>query len=383
MIRNFAATYEEAAKHGLTKHEGVKEIVGVLASISKNGCPKPPFSREVLDLMREMDLAYRAGKPIQEIKALRFYLEMARSMGATFPTNATSVPDFIRACPQAIQLGFLSAMRTRSVADLDSFTPHAYIADRSIALGQPNIFRIGPDLLDALVNTDLSGALSSDVRFPFGGFYIALPGNTRLRCSDGTNSAHRFAVSLIGVAETGELGPRGRSMVTVAYAEPRAGSIPDDDAISTRFTSLDSEEDARLTEAFKSMGAFKSDGMEWDGYPDYNITPRLVLNFILYLSTRPRIRAAGSGKEVSLDQVAQFSPPRRTRVDMRLRPQRWDVGGGTSIIRRKPTDVVVRGHWRNQAHGPKHALRRLTWIEPHVRCATGADAPGHDYVWSA
>ena len=28
----------------------------------------------------------------------------------------------------------------------------------------------------------------------------------------------------------------------------------------------------------------------------------------------------------------------------------------------------VRGHWRNQAHGHKRALRTMRWIQPHVRC---------------
>jgi hypothetical protein len=29
--------------------------------------------------------------------------------------------------------------------------------------------------------------------------------------------------------------------------------------------------------------------------------------------------------------------------------------------------TLVRGHWRQQAHGPKHSLRRTTWIEPFWR----------------
>jgi hypothetical protein len=36
---------------------------------------------------------------------------------------------------------------------------------------------------------------------------------------------------------------------------------------------------------------------------------------------------------------------------------------------RGPTNVstLVRGHWRQQAHGPRHTLRRVTWIQPHWR----------------
>lgn len=29
--------------------------------------------------------------------------------------------------------------------------------------------------------------------------------------------------------------------------------------------------------------------------------------------------------------------------------------------------TLVRGHWRQQTHGPKHSLRRTQWIEPFWR----------------
>lgn len=33
---------------------------------------------------------------------------------------------------------------------------------------------------------------------------------------------------------------------------------------------------------------------------------------------------------------------------------------------------VVRGHWRQQAHGPGRSLRRTTWVPPHVKGPEGA-----------
>ncbi|MGM1063106.1 hypothetical protein [Saccharothrix sp. Mg75] len=39
-------------------------------------------------------------------------------------------------------------------------------------------------------------------------------------------------------------------------------------------------------------------------------------------------------------------------------------GGGE---RRYSVRWLVRGHWRNQAHGPDRSLRRLVWINPQVR----------------
>jgi len=43
----------------------------------------------------------------------------------------------------------------------------------------------------------------------------------------------------------------------------------------------------------------------------------------------------------------------------------------------------VRGHWRQQPHGPAHALRRLTWIPGHIKGPAGAPllAVERVHVW--
>lgn len=44
---------------------------------------------------------------------------------------------------------------------------------------------------------------------------------------------------------------------------------------------------------------------------------------------------------------------------------------------------IVRGHWRNQSHGPRHTLRRIVWVPSYVKGP--ADAPllttEHVHVW--
>lgn len=44
---------------------------------------------------------------------------------------------------------------------------------------------------------------------------------------------------------------------------------------------------------------------------------------------------------------------------------------------------IVRGHWRQQAHGPKRAQRRATWIPSHIKGPEGAPlkATEHVHVW--
>ena len=40
---------------------------------------------------------------------------------------------------------------------------------------------------------------------------------------------------------------------------------------------------------------------------------------------------------------------------------------------------VVRGHWKMQAYGPKHSLRKRLWVEPYMRGPEGAVAWSHLY----
>lgn len=44
---------------------------------------------------------------------------------------------------------------------------------------------------------------------------------------------------------------------------------------------------------------------------------------------------------------------------------------------------VVRGHWRQQAHGPHHSQRRPVWVPSHVKGPPGAPllATEHVHVW--
>ena len=75
-------------------------------------------------------------------------------------------------------------------------------------------------------------------------------------------------------------------------------------------------------------------------------------------------------------------PARMTIVD--LRPLRHvEVDRDERTGRRLTVRHYVRGHWRDQPHGPGRALRRLTWVAPYIKGPS--DAPLKDtetvYVW--
>ena len=75
---------------------------------------------------------------------------------------------------------------------------------------------------------------------------------------------------------------------------------------------------------------------------------------------------AGTGR-----QPRGYSPPRArevTRVDLRpLHHVSTELGETDARGRVFRHRWVVRGHWRNQAHGPKRAQRRLTWVPSYVK----------------
>lgn len=103
---------------------------------------------------------------------------------------------------------------------------------------------------------------------------------------------------------------------------------------------------------------------------------RLVANLCLYLDN---LSTAG--------KMPELAPRRPTKVgDDRLRPTTWSVGHEVKLGRqlrdaakafaehgndkarwRVQARFVVRGHWRNQAHGAGRLERRRIRIEPHWR----------------
>jgi len=66
-----------------------------------------------------------------------------------------------------------------------------------------------------------------------------------------------------------------------------------------------------------------------------------------------------------------FAPQPRVWLvgkDVKIRPELLEAarsGGTTRAAFEIHSRFVVRGHWRNQPHGPAHQLRRRQWIQPH------------------
>jgi hypothetical protein len=110
---------------------------------------------------------------------------------------------------------------------------------------------------------------------------------------------------------------------------------------------------------------------------------RFVLNVCMALNEPDSVKTVGAshsrkaskGRDPSVGAPEQrvFQLGRPIQVDCRQALHEYLEG------RRSSSEItvqfLVRGHWRWQAHGPKHSLRRRQWIEPFWKGNEGAPIP--------
>ena len=91
---------------------------------------------------------------------------------------------------------------------------------------------------------------------------------------------------------------------------------------------------------------------------------RLVANVCLAVAAKG---GDGSGIKKRVDKSGGVTNIRiESKVDVDARPMIKEyVAEGTSYLFQSMCMVV--GHWRNQACGPQHSLRKITWVQAHER----------------
>lgn len=117
----------------------------------------------------------------------------------------------------------------------------------------------------------------------------------------------------------------------------------------------------------------------------YHIISRLIFNSILTLTDPERVKRVGSSHkryEARGESNDRVGPPEQRvyligkpiNLDCRERLRDFVEGrkGGTFKV---TTQFLVHGHWRWQAYGPKHSLRRRQWIEPFWKGPEGGVIP--------
>lgn len=96
--------------------------------------------------------------------------------------------------------------------------------------------------------------------------------------------------------------------------------------------------------------------------------------------------AEARAKAVTLTKRVAGGMPRRqlvTTISLRRLEHKPPEPGEQDRSREYTHRWVVRGHWRQQAHGPKRGQRKVIWVPSHVKGPEGAPllAREHVHVW--
>lgn len=274
---------------------------------------------------------------------------------------------------------------------------YIYMAARRF--GAPSVFELRDTLAEKLLLTDADKIRPDDVQPPLPGFYIQMPPGA-MEMWNNVTGWHK--VSFVGVAEglAKEEIRAGRILYSVFWGEPNENSTsPSDDNAQTSFVSLPDGYDGSVEEHEKTIRDVRQKGenrqpfVRWNGTEfsfeeGHKLLRKFVINFCLYLSSpNPDIEPTGSRqtwKDVidKAEGARKTGPHARRQVTIGKNFSLWDVGRRVNRIQRTmtATDVLVRGHWTRQAHGPRWSLRKVIWIEPFVRLRTGGEVEGHEYA---
>ena len=284
-------------------------------------------------------------------------------------------------------------------------------------------FRVSEGLAYKLLATDLKGAVIGDLKLPLPAFYIEIPAGM-FWLEDKQTGWHevRMLGAVLGniTQKTMDLARAagdytaddmliGERLVVEAYGEPNATSVSpfDDTWIFKSYNVTDKELDIheslerisgpeRDHEAHLNRG--KIGNRIIDGWELRQVMIRFVLNLCIYLGSEKasvehvheaEIKRLHNGKKFKLlrkhiqekIRALQHDLVFAVGSDVTISPEMKElVANDGTGVRTQAYRTLVRGHWRNQAHGPGRTLRTRRWIEPHVR---GADLPtpvvGHNY----
>lgn len=272
--------------------------------------------------------------------------------------------------------------------------------------GSPT-FQLTHGLEAALVMTDCSGVKWVDFKLPFDSIMITLAHPNNLINITGMDGVTVMPARwiIVHTALTGEsladgeamnaayehasrrmlLGDRGPMSDLVRSVRSRAGArrrllyrLVAEDGTSIFSTCYVGADEDTIDEWFhptgKRGGAL---GVDLDRHAS-EAASRLVVNLCLYIAG---LRADGQWSPRPPKTQRDGADPSATTYvvgrEIKLSPQvresarAWCEQGRNKAAWRVRSRSMVRGHWRNQAHGQGMLLRRKKWILPHWRGPEG------------
>ena len=271
-----------------------------------------------------------------------------------------------------------------------------------------NVFDLSADFTAAMLLTDPRELDIASVRLPFRGILMIIPGGFAQGAEGGDYT--KIHVTEIPRADISVLGVANEVAAILRKQDP---------AVAQRFIDdgrreLDSQPRSLLTKKapdpddtaihfYATDGAHVLDtlierrGLTWDAFDalpdtvsgDRDKEARQTLRQIVFCTL-----AYASSVDRAIEPVV-VERSKRPKNDDGPKARRWDVGrtiridphlvraaraGSREIALRLKHRHIVRGHYRNQAHGIRHRDRKQLWIMPYWKGPADGAALVHTYV---
>jgi len=265
-----------------------------------------------------------------------------------------------------------------------------------------NVFDLSPDFTAAILLTDARELDISDVHLPFAGMLLMISDGfakgvegssyTKIHVTE----VPRLHRSMLGAVEKlhdllKDLPPAVASevMQDLRNKPQLHNSLVTEDPGDT-VIHIYASDGTRVLETW-----IERKGLTWDAFDDLPDTvtedadkqARHALRQIVFGAIAYTNAVEGSMEE-------RFGEPKKKQAETKLRAKHWTVGrtikidpklvsavrlGSREVSFRIKHRHIVRGHYRNQAHGPARSLRTKKWITPHWKGPEEGAALVHTY----
>lgn len=272
-------------------------------------------------------------------------------------------------------------------------------------------FEVAPGLAELMRHTELQGLVGSDLHLPYRSLYIHVPTESGLRVWNDQTEWHRLAGVYLAVEDGHDSGPGavtgldglpGRTLRTMIVGEWQmldvlpGLAVPDDALL---YWSMPLVDDWPLDQCIRMHKDHARDyqgrlpAAYWRMNEEWDAIFTWLVNVVMYATNwqaRAELRHFDPRAEASRRRMNKAKNPKRRKahaaelssMDQRrytilgrglpLLSDRKAKGTGTPLNKR----VMVSGHWRNQACGPRWSERRWILIEPHWRGPEDMDESG-------
>ena len=348
----------------------------------------PKLAREAFSLLADIDRAHQA---LADRMCPRGYMNMCHMLGRLISIALVDVPekmqqfwyglnDFINALPASSITGAflrdsLQQQKNDSPSAIYVFTHHLYLIARWCTIGCPAV-TIESNLAAALMATEISEDAIHEIKLPWDCFMVRLPRDlVELGQLKFTHLAvHRHG----GIFENRWVDdiPDHQKERAIQYYRRNAGELwslygVSDDGIAVARTDLPSvllgkERHIYLFEYLKQLEHSETREDRLD-----QALARLVVGISSLAENQPKALRPKSTKKQQHRWRFSKLPLTTEYVLAPDVPVKFDcteaVGAFLRGERKGPPRFqwIVRGHWRNQVHGPGRTGRKRIWIQPY------------------